>query len=211
MILSNPVDRLNQTHAWYKVDRRQTLIKNHELADWFAATLQLNNETTRDYLYLMLFTGLRRSEASRIQWNDVDFDDKTLTINETINHQVHVLPLSDYLYKLLKKRSEDKSSPYVFPSVSECGHLTEPRTAVKRVAELSGINFTLHDLRRTFIAIAESLDIPGDALKRLLNENVPYQLTTGDTASNVARLRQPVQQITDFIIKNSHKFKQITP
>ena len=209
VILSNPVDRLNQTHAWYKVDRRQTLIKAHELADWFAATLQLNNETTRHYLYLMLFTGLRRSEASRIQWTDVDFEDKTLTINETINHQVHVLPLSDYLYELLKKRSDNINSPYVFPSVSECGYLTEPRTAVKRVSELSGISFTLHDLRRTFIAIAESLDIPGDALKRLLNENDPYQLTTGDTASNVARLRQPMQKITDFIIENSHKNNQI--
>jgi len=67
VVLSNPVDRLSQTRAWYKIERRQTLIKPHELADWFAATLQLNNETTRHYLYLLLFTGLRRSEGSRIQ------------------------------------------------------------------------------------------------------------------------------------------------
>jgi integrase len=38
-----------------------------------------------------------------------------------------------------------------------------------KVAELSGVPFTIHDLRRTFITIAESLDIPAYALKRLLN------------------------------------------
>jgi integrase len=205
VVLSNPVDRLSQTHAWYKVDRRQTLIKPHELPDWFAATMQLNSETTRHYLYLLLFTGLRRSEASRLQWDDVDFEDKTLTIKETRNQQLLVLPLSDFLYELLKKRHAAKESPYVFPSDSKRGYLIEPRTAVKRVSELSGVSFTLHDLRRTYITIAESLDIPGYALKRLLNNKDQNDGTAGDTASNVDRLRVPMQQITDFIIKNSNK------
>ena len=208
VILTNPVDRLSQTRAWYKVDRRQTLIKAHELPDWFAATMQLNTETTRHYLYLLLFTGLRRSEASKLQWSDVDFEDKTLTINETRNHQVHVLPLSDFLYELLKKRHADKESPYVFPSDSERGYLIEPRTAVKRVSELSGVTFTLHDLRRTFITIAESLDIPGYALKRLLNHKDPNDVTAGYIVSNVDRLREPMQQITDFIIKHSNKSRK---
>ena len=205
VVLSNPVDRLSQTRAWHKVDRRQTLIKPDELPDWFAATMQLNNETTRHYLYLVLFTGLRRSEASRLQWDDVDFNDKTITINETKNHQVHILPLSDFLYELLKKRLAVKESPYVFPSDSERGYLTEPKTAVKRVSELSGVTFTLHDLRRTFITIAESLDIPGYALKRLLNQKDPNDVTADYIVPNVDRLREPMQQVTDFIIKNSNK------
>ena len=205
IILTNPVDRLSQTRAWYKVAQRQTLIKPHELPDWFAATMQLNNETTRHYLYFVLFTGLRRSEASRLKWDDVDFEGKTVTIKETKNHQVHVLPLSDFLYELLKKRHAVKASPYVFPSDSERGFLIEPRTAVKRVSELSGVTFTLHDLRRTFITIAESLDTPGYALKRLLNQKDPTDVTDGYNVSNVDRLREPMQQITDFIIKNSNK------
>jgi len=110
VILSNPVDRLSQTRAWYKVERRQTLIKPHQLADWYKATLQLNNEITRDYLHLVLFTGLRRSEASRLTWLDVDFKDKTLTIKETKNHQIHTLPLSSFLYDLLKRRLEASES-----------------------------------------------------------------------------------------------------
>ncbi len=199
IIQVNPVSRLSQTRAWYKIKNRQTLIKAHQLADWFNATMQLNNETTRDYLHLVLFTGLRRSEASRLQWNNIDFKDKTLTITETKNHQVHTLPLSDFLYDLLKRRYEDKESPYVFPSDSERGYLIEPRTAVKRVSELSGVSFTLHDLRRTFITIAESLDIPAYALKGLLNHKDPNDVTAGYIIQDISRLREPMEKVSIFI------------
>ncbi|MFK5950220.1 MAG: tyrosine-type recombinase/integrase [Methylococcales bacterium] len=195
----NPVDRLSSTRAWFKVERRQTLIKPHQLADWYQATLQLNNETTRDYLHLILFTGLRRSEASRLKWDDVDFLEKSLTITETKNHQVHTLPLSDFLYDLLQRRSEDKNSPYVFPSETERGYLIEPRNSVTRVSEISGVTFTLHDLRRTFITIAESLDIAGYALKRLLNHKDPNDVTAGYIISDIERLREPMQRISSFI------------
>lgn len=199
----NPVDRISQTRAWYKINARQGYIKPHELHNWYQATLKLNTETTRDYIHLILFTGLRRSEASRLAWKDVDFKDKTITIPETKNHVVHVLPMSDYLFDLLTTRSADKESPYVFPSnMSECGYLTEPRTAVSRVCELSEITFTLHDLRRTFITFAEGLDIPAYALKRLLNHKDPNDVTAGYIVSDINRLREPMQKITDFILEN---------
>lgn len=199
VILLNPIDRISETRAWYKVERRITLIKPHQLADWYKATLELNAETTRDYLHLLLFTGLRRSEASRLSWDDVDFSEKTLTINETKNHEIHTLPLSDFLEKLLKRRSEHSESDYVFPSESVRGYLIEPKTAVQKVSELSGVTFTLHDLRRTFITIAESLDIPAYALKRLLNHKDPNDVTAGYIVFDVNRLRDPMQRITDFI------------
>lgn len=202
VITMNPVDRLSESRAWYKVERRQTLIKPHQLADWYKGTMQLNAETTRDYLHLILWTGLRRSEASRLTWNDVDLVGKTLTITETKNHEIHTLPLSDFLYELLKRRNENATSPYVFPSDSERGYLIEPKTALKKVTELSGVSFTLHDLRRTFITIAESLDIPGYALKRLLNHKDPNDVTAGYIVFDVNRLRKPMEEISQFILKN---------
>ena len=208
VIVLNPVDRLSESRAWYKVERRITLIKPHQLADWYQATLQLNAETTRDYLHLLLFTGLRRSEASRLRWDDVDFKGKTLTINETKNHEIHTLPLSDFLENLLKTRLEYSESDFVFPSESERGYLIEPKTAVQKVSKLSGVKFTLHDLRRTFITIAESLDIPAYALKRLLNHKDPNDVTAGYIVSDVERLRAPMQNISNFILENFTKSKQ---
>lgn len=204
ILLVNPVDRLSQNRAWYKISRRQTLIKVHQLKPWYEATLQLNNLTTRDYLQFLLFTGLRRSEASRLEWSEVDFSERTVTILETKNHLVHVLPFSTFLEDLLKRRFEERESPFVFPSNAECGYLTEPRTAVTRVSALSGVTFTLHDLRRTFITIAEGLDIPAYALKRLMNHKDPNDVTAGYIINDINRLREPMQRISDFIEGHIH-------
>lgn len=197
----NPVDRLSQVRAWYKIDRRRTIIKPHQLRAWYEATLQLNYLTTRDYLHFVLFTGLRRSEASRLTWDDVDFQDKTFTIGDTKNGQAHTLPLSDFLENLLQRRQEDSESTFVFPSRTQRGYLIEPRTAIERVSELSGVDFTLHDLRRTFITTAEALDIPAYALKSLLNHKDPNDVTRGYIVSGVDRLREPMQKITDFLLE----------
>lgn len=205
IIMFNPVDRISDTRAWYSIKRRQTFIKNHQLADWYQGTLQLNTETTRDYLHLTLFTGLRKMEAASLRWDAVDFDDKTLTINETKNHEIHTLPLSGFLEDLLKRRFEVKTNDFVFPSHSILGHLKEPKTAVKKVIEKSGVDFKLHDLRRTFITIAESLDIPGYALKKLMNHKDSNDVTAGYIISDINRLRKPMQKITDFIFENMSK------
>lgn len=197
-LASNPVDVLSHQRAWYKVERRQTLIKDHQLKAWYDATMQLNNQTTRDYLHLVLLTGLRRTEAATLTWDQIDFKEKTLTITETKNNRVHRLPFSKAIEELLQRRFDEKSSPFVFPSDAERGHLSEPRTAIARVTKLSGVSFTLHDLRRTFITAAERLEIPAYALKRLMNHKDPNDVTDGYIIFNVERLRLPMQKITDF-------------
>ncbi len=199
IITINPVSRLSDVGAWYKVNRRQTIIKQHQLKDWYSATLKLNHETTRDFLHLLLFTGLRRSEASMLKWSDIDFTEKTLTIPVTKNNQVHTLPLSDFLLELLKSRNAEQVNDYVFPSNSNRGYLIEPKTAVARVTELSKVSFTLHDLRRTFITIAESLDISAYALKRLLNHKDPNDVTAGYIIQDINRLREPMEKVSTFI------------
>lgn len=197
-LVANPVDVLSHQRAWYKVERRQTLIKDHQLKAWYDATMQLNNQTTRDYLHLVLLTGLRRTEAATLTWDQIDFKEKTLTITETKNNRVHRLPFSNVIEELLQRRFDEKSSPFVFPSDAERGHLSEPRTAIARVTKLSGVSFTLHDLRRTFITAAERLEIPAYALKRLMNHKDPNDVTDGYIIFNVERLRLPMQIITDF-------------
>jgi len=204
IILFNPVERLSQNRAWFKVEKRQTLIKAHQLAAWYEATLKLNNESTRDYLYFLLFTGLRRSEGAQLRWDDVDFEDKTFTINDTKNSLRHTLPLSDYLEELLLRRQENTKGEFVFPSRSSSGHIIEPKKSLHRINELSGISFTLHDLRRTFITIAESLDIPAYALKQLLNHKDPRDVTAGYIVMDIERLRIPMQKISDFISEHLH-------
>ena len=76
-----------------------------------------------------------------------------------------------------------------------------PKKAVLKVAELSGVPFILHDLRRTFATIADSLDLPAYALKRLLNHKMNNDVTAGYIVADVERLRKPMQLITEYILK----------
>lgn len=59
----------------------------------------------------------------------------------------------------------------------------------------------MHDLRRTFITVAESLDIPAYALKRMLNHKMQNDVTAGYIIADAERLRKPMQQITDVLLK----------
>ena len=210
ILRENPVTRLTQTRAWYRVDRRQTVIKPHELEPWFNAIMNLKNdpisqnrETIRDYLLLVLFTGLRREEAASMTWNNIDLQAKTLKVMDTKNHSDHTLPLSDFLYDLLRKRKEHAINEYVFHRASGTGYVSEQRKQMAKVIKESGISFTIHDLRRTFLTVAESLDIPAYAVKRLANHKMSGDVTAGYIVTDVERLRQPMQKITDYLLKSA--------
>lgn len=204
---TNPVNRISQLRMWYRVNRRVTYIKPYNLAPWYEAVMNLSNdliapnrETIRDYLLFVLFTGLRRREATALTWNRVDFKDRTFTVIETKNHSDHTLPLTDFLYDMLAVRKANAVNQYVFPNEFGTGMLNEPKKQIQRVVQESGVSFSLHDLRRTFITIAESLDISAYALKRLLNHKMTNDVTAGYIITDVERLRTPMQKITDFIL-----------
>jgi integrase len=146
-------------------------------------------------------TGLRRQEAATLRWEQVDLKTKTLRIIDTKNNVPHTLPLSTYLRTLLQARLAAAKSDFVFPAPSATGHIMESRKQIDKVVASSGIPFTIHDLRLTFITIAESLDIPAYALKRLLNHKMHNDVTAGYIVSDVERLRIPMQRITDFMLR----------
>ena len=68
-----------------------------------------------------------------------------------------------------------------------------------KIRSNSGVHFTVHDLRRTFITIAESLDISAYAVKSLVNHSTGGDVTAGYIIMDVERLRAPMQKITDAI------------
>lgn len=201
LISDNPVKRLSQSRSWYRVERRQSFIKAHELAPWYEGVHRLENQTLRDYLLVLIFTGLRRSECAQLTWDQIDLKAKTLTIIDTKNHERHTLPLSDYLLDLFGSRKTTAISQYVFPGSGATGYIVEPRKQMAKVIQASGIRFIIHDCRRTFLTIAESLDISAYAVKRLANHKMNQDITSGYIISDVERLRKPMQQITDYLLR----------
>ena len=199
LIEINPVEKLSQTKAWFRVARRQTVIKAHELGAWLKAVQTLPKVDFRDYFLLVLLTGLRKEEALKLCWADVDLDQKTFIIREPKNHIDHTLPMSDFILGIFQRRKSVAMSEYVFADVK--GRvISNFRHAIAAIKQASGIDFCIHDLRRTFATVAESLDIPAYALKRLLNHADGGDVTAGYIVANVERLREPMQKITDFVL-----------
>ncbi|MBG77471.1 MAG: integrase [Alphaproteobacteria bacterium] len=200
----NPVSYLSKVKAWYPNKRRRSYIKPHQLNDWWKGVESLDNDTISDYIFFLLFTGLRRNEAASLKWENVDFNDRTFTIPTTKNGDPLTLPLSNFLYEMLQKRRQRYGNyEYVFPGPGKHGYLAEPKKGIYKVIERTGIQFTCHDLRRTYITIAESLDISAYALKRLINHRVT-DVTGGYIMNSVERLRDPVNRISNFILESSH-------
>lgn len=108
-------------------------------------------------------------------------------------------PFSDHLYDLLANRKENANTNYVFAGTGK-GGLIEPRKQMAKVIEECNIQFTVHDLHRTFITIAESLDIPAYALKRLLNHKMTSDVTAGYIIVDAERLRKPMKMITEHLL-----------
>ena len=199
IIVDNPVARLSRTKSWYRVERRRTVLKAHQLADWYAAvdTLPTN---VRDYLVFLLLTGLRGGEGAALSWDTVDLKARLFTVEDTKNRRPHTLPTSDYLQEMLERRHEARTNEYVFTGLHGKGHIRSADSAIRLVKQASGVDFCRHDLRRTFATTAEALDLPAYAVKRLLNHADGGDVTAGYIVTDVERLRKPMQRITDALL-----------
>jgi len=204
---NNPVQVLTKLKAWHRPSRRRSYIPDNQLTIWFESVHSLAQQgdsefmrTAMDYLQFLLLTGLRREEAARLTWDRVDLEEATFLVTDTKNHHDHALPLSDFLANLLAESQGVSSSEYVFPGTGPRGHLVNAYKPVQRVRQMSGVEFCLHDLRRTYATAADALDLSSRVLKRLLNHRLPSDVTDGYIVTDVHRLRQPMQQITNYLL-----------
>jgi len=185
---------------------REDYIEPDQIAAWLSAVHQLSNPVSRDYLKLLLFTGMRRREAAGLQWSQVDLKRRIIKLesNDTKNAEPFEIPLSDYLIELITERCDNKESEFVFPGTGKSGHLSEPRKPIATVNKDAGTHTTLHGLRRTYSNIALwQAGIPDIARKKLINHKLPKNDVTARHYTNLPldQKRKYQQQVTDKILE----------
>lgn len=208
--LINPVNTLNAKRAWNKIKRRKTYINEDKLPDWINAVLAYKDrgqvlETNKDFLLTLILTGFRRNECESIAWADVDLKYGFITSVDPKNGDPHTLPMGDFLWELMRKRKRHiVDSKWVFPSAkSVSGHITNISKVRAKINKSCGIEFTFHDLRRTFGSIAESLDYGKYTIKKLLNhrEEDERDVTAGYVQVSDKKLREAMNEIEGLILK----------
>ena len=191
---ANPV-RLKK--LWYPVAPRTGHLGSEDLPKFYKAVTELKNAVGRDYLLMLLFCGLRRREAAALRWADVNLTARTLRIPQTKSGRPLTLPLSDFVNDMLVARRALGNAEFVFPAASKSGHLEEPKFFLAQVAKAGGARVSVHDLRRSYITVAESCDISPFALRALVNHSLGKDVTSGYIQMSVERLREPAQRVAD--------------
>lgn len=188
-----PVRRLKK--QWYEEPPRERVVKDEELPAFYAAVCALPNAVARDHILLMLFTGLRLSESASLHWDAVDLGQRVIRLpaSSTKAKRKLDLPMSDFVRDLLVARRTLGNATFVFPGPA--GHITDASHPLNAVAEATGIKVSAHDLRRTFITVAESADISPMALKALVNHSLGGGITERYVQMKTERLREPAQRV----------------
>ncbi len=130
------------------------------------AYLAQANQPLRDIAQIILDTGLRPEEVFRIRIENLDFGARTIfnPFGKTKAARRKVTMTAD-VYEILKSRSKESHSPYVFPMKGNperpIGSVRKAHDEAVKSADIKE-HFRLYDLRHTFAtrAVAAGVDLP---------------------------------------------------
>lgn len=150
----------------YKAKERKSFTLQQE--DLFIATA--NKVPNGIILIIELLAGLRPGEATALEWEDIDFDSKTIHVSKSISKHKddtklknessnRYVPLFDKLLKYIRKyRSSGKIYPYL---------QTQKSKLFREVLGLTGITgFVEDELRHTFITRCQEQNIPEHIIQK---------------------------------------------
>ena len=138
---------------------------------------------TQDYLWTIRDTMARVSEINRLRWNDINFEDKLITLytrkkkgGDLTSRKV---PMTNKLYEVLSRRysTRDKSKPWVFwheyKSRSTCKFVVGPykdrKSLMKSLCEKANVKyFRFHPLRHAGASLMDKNNVPIIAIQKIL-------------------------------------------
>ena len=129
---SNPTANIKK----HKQKSRDRYLTSEELPKFFEALDEESNKLVKDFIWISLLTGARKSNVLAMEWQYVNLKDKTWYIPETKNDTSQLIPLVEEALMILEARSKAKTGKWVFPSkLSESGHLEEPKKVWRTILE----------------------------------------------------------------------------
>lgn len=143
----NPVKKIK----FYHEEPRIRYLTKPELIKFYEVLYDGNTlSTIKNMCLCAINTGLRRSEIFNLRWSNIDWQQKTLTIDSAYSKgkRTRIVDINEDLEVSLRSIVERSDCPYVF---NHDGHkYTDIKKPWQRILKKAGINnFTFHDLRHT--------------------------------------------------------------
>lgn len=104
----------------------------------------------RSIVITALNTGMRKGEILALRWEDVDLQNRKVTVKNTKNNEIRVIPINQTLYQELSNLSHGSDGEFLFSNGN--GHrFGDIKKGFSLALKKAGIeDFHFHDLRHSF-------------------------------------------------------------
>jgi integrase len=158
---------------------RARFLSKEEVKRLLQACQSSSNPFLLPLVRLALATGMRYSEmVGKLCWKDIDFSQRTITLEHTKNGERAVIPMTNEMEDILKSSPTFGSPPseLVFKAIYKRREATvlTVRYAFQKALKEAGIEgVVFHDLRRTFCSHAAMQGATQPELQRLMRHLSP--------------------------------------
>jgi integrase len=198
---NNPVKALSDVGAWCKEQPREQLLEPDQFPAFAACVSGLGGYNATDIYRLLMYTGMRKSEAFSLQWQNIDLQADALTVPKTKNGKPLTLPLPRQVKTILSARWEQWNRPEsgpVFPTHSKRGYVKDDSLFAAKIKKVVP-GFSAHWLRKAFTTAAVTIGLDGMVIDRLTNHAAIGMTARHYYKPTVDSLREPMQRIADHI------------
>jgi len=133
LIESNPVEVLKFKRIDRSIRKREHYLPVDKVRELLAISAQDDHPVTLT-VHLMLFSGLRKNEALRLKWSDLEDVEGILCliIRDTKNYRPHYVPVTSKIQKVLEKAKNNTA--FLFPSTQKRDrNINDVRPTLKRL------------------------------------------------------------------------------
>lgn len=116
---------------------------------------------------ILAWFGLRRSEVLKLQWQDIDFEGKTITVRDTKSKKDRVIPIASNMIPVLMAEWEKAGRSAGNVTVTSRAHFHD---VYKRHLKACGLNpaYGFHTWRHSFATRLHKRGVPVTVIQQLL-------------------------------------------
>jgi integrase len=148
----------------------------------------------RPIVLTALHTGMRKGEILNLRWDQVDFDNREIKVENTKSGKPRSIPINDLLCATLRnEKRQTGNSPFVFPNPkTKKPYVDVKKSFAEAVKDAKIPSLRFHDTRHTFASRLVAAGVDLITVKELLGHH-SVRVTERYTHTNAEQKRNAVE------------------